>query len=369
MKIIKLICALLPFFLLQGCFDSRDVKDVAIVMGIGVETGEEKTYKTSVQVIVPTGVSKDGTGDTFENYSGDGMHIGECIENATAKCEKYMYMSHATSLLISDEIATAGIYEMLDYFMRDNELRSSLNIAVAEGSVNEIMNTESKLLKVPLSAVATLERRFKETALGQYTTVYDMISDILKKDCATLVPVISSKNNESIISGSGVFKNGKMISKISNQEARGALWLLNKIKNTIITIEHDGATLDIKVKNAKAKIKPNYNNEEIIINAQVKCDVKLLRDDKGVLNAYGTEAVKEFINSQIKSETLAVFDKMQSINADVYGFSEMVYKESPQKWQMYSESGELFQKVKLDLVVETVIEDEGSILKSAKKAE
>ncbi len=353
MKKIKFICALLPLFLLQGCFDSRDVKDVAIVMGMGVEAGKNETYNTITQVVLPGGLSKDGGGDTFENYSGEGEHIGECIEKATLSCEKYMYLSHATALVIDEKIAKNGIYEILDYFMRDNELRSNLAIAVS-GNINKVMNTESKLLKVPLSGVASLKRRFRETSLGISPTVFDFVSDMLKKDCATIVPIIS----ENGVSGSAVFKNGKMIEKISNTEARGILWLLNKMENAIITVSLDGATFDIKIKSANAKIKPVYENE--IIKAEIKCKASLLRDDKGVLNAFGTKRAEEQISAQIKSEILAAFDKMQIIDADVYGFSDMVYKKNAKNW-----SENIFQKIKLDIAVDSEIDEVGNILRSA----
>lgn len=368
MKKIKFLCALLPFFLLCGCFDSRDVKNVAIVMGIGVDRGKEEKYKTLTQIIIPKGLSKDGGGSTFENYSGEGEHLGECIESTTLKCGKFMYLSHATALLVSEEVAKDGIYEILDYFMRDNELRSNLLVAVAEGDTEEIMKNESKLMQVPLSGIASLDRRFGETSLGQVPTIFGFVSDMLKKDCATLVPVISNEKKESIVVGSAIFKNGKMSGKISNSEARGVLWLLNKIENAIMTVKFEGNSFDVKIKRANTKIKPIYNNEETVFEVSIKCEVSLLRDDKGVVNAYGSEQVKNKITDTIKSEIMTVFKKMQQMNMDVYGLENMVYLHNPKKWQEIKLREDNFlDGVFLNISADCKIEEVGNILRSAEK--
>jgi len=335
MKKLKVICSMLCLCFLSGCYGSHDIKDVAIVMGIGVEGGSDTFCKTITQTVIPKGLSKEGGGDTFENFAGKGAHLGECMENTALKCGKFLYLSHATSLIISEDMARYGIYEILDYFMRDNQLRSNLTVAVAQGSIKDIMENESGLLQVPLSSVASLNRRFRETSLGDAPRVFDMVSDIMKKDRATLVPIVSLEDDAVTVSGSAVFRNGKMEGKISNAEARGVLWLQGKVENAIMTVGFDGASLDIKITGSKVSI---YKEG----NAKVKCQASLMRDNSDIITAYGYEAVTQRINDTIKSEIMASFEKLRDMNADVYGFGDY-----------------------LNVSVECEIKESGSILQSA----
>ena len=64
---------------------------------------------------------------------------------------------------------------------------------------------------------------------------------------------------------------------------------------------------------------------------------------------------------------IASFDKMKKINADVYGFSEMIYKKDREKWLLLSSDGDVLRKLTLDVKINTKIEDEGNILKSGGK--
>ena len=350
----KVICAVLPVFLLCGCFDSRDVKDVAIVMGISALPGEETYFKTITQTVIPKGLSKEGDGDSFENFPGEGNHFGECIENTALKCGKYMYLSHTSALLIHEDIAKDGIYEILDYFMRDSELRSNLTVAVVKSEAEKIMETESGLLKVPVSGVASLIRKFRETSLGSAPRVFDMVSDIMKKDAATLVPILALDGENVTVNGSAVFKNGKMTGEISNGEARGVLWLLGKVENGIMTIDFGETTLDIKILQSKSHI----YKEETRLKAEIKCNIGILRDNYDIVTAYGTEAVKQKISETIKSETDAALLKLQSMNADVYGIMDMAYKKGYPPVP--------FGDISIEVSAECRIKEAGGILKSAR---
>ena len=357
MKKLKFICSMLPLFFLCGCFDGHDVKDVAIVMGIGVTGGEDTFYETVTQTVVPKGLSKDGGGDTFENFLGKGAHFGECMENTALKCGKFMHLSHATSLLIDEDIAKSGVYEILDYFMRDNQLRSNLTVAVAQGGIKDIMETESGLLQVPLSSVASLERRFRETSLGDAPRVFDFVSDMMKKDYATMVPIVSIEDGAVTVSGSAVFINGRMIGKLSNTEARGVLWICNKVENGTMTIQFGETSLDVKIIDAKTKIKPIYN-EGITFNAEIKCQFGLLRDNYDIVNAYGYEKLKQRINDTVKSEITASFKRLQDMGADVYGLADMLYRKMP-------EVTDDFKNIKINVKVYCEIKESGGILQSA----
>lgn len=360
MKKIKLITALLPIVLLCGCFGGRDINDIAIVMGIGIDSGEEHYYKSVVQTVVPKALDGGG-GESFANFEGNGGNIGQCLDDAALKCGKYMHLSHTSALVIGEKIAENGIYEILDYFMRNKEFRSTITLAVSQENTEKVMTTENRLVPVPVSGVVNMGRRFRETSMGDATNVFEFVSDMMKKNCCSLVPIVKSDGENTVVSQSGVFKNGKMVAKISNQEARGVLWLKNKIEKAVMTVSFGEETIDVKIEKAETKLKPHVKGS-IYYVADIKTEVSLLRDNNGVINAYGEENVRLKISETIKSEIMASFRKMQEIGCDVYGFGDMIYKKHPEIW-----NEQLFEKLDININAETKIRDAGSILKSAKK--
>lgn len=362
MKKFKIIFALLPVLLLCGCFGGRDINDIAIVMGIGIDSGEEHYYKSVVQTVVPKAL--DGGGDSFANFEGSGANIGQCLDDAALKCGKYMHLSHTSALVIGEKIAEKGIYEILDYFMRNKEFRSTITLAVSQENTEKVMTTENRLVAVPVSGVVNMGRRFRETSMGDATNVFEFVSDMMKKNCASLVPIVKSDGDNTIVSQSAVFKNGKMVAKISNQEARGVLWLKNKIEKAVMTVSFGEESIDVKIEKAGTKLKP-YIKDSIYYVADIKTEVSLLRDNHGVIGAYGEENVSLKISEAIKSEIKASLGKMQEIGCDVYGFGDKIYRKSPQRFQEINWE-EVFKTLDVQVNVKTQIRDAGSILKSAK---
>ena len=128
------------------------------------------------------------------------------------------------------------------------QVRTAFSVRIPS-RVRSFLKTETKLLKVPVSSVASLSRRLRETAFGKNITVSDFAEIAFGKSSACLVPLISAENGENTIEGSAVFKNGKMTEKISNKEATGVLWLSGKTKNAVMAVPFEGKSFDIKIKN------------------------------------------------------------------------------------------------------------------------
>ena len=333
MKKIILCFMLSAILLLCGCFGAVDINDTAIVMGVGFDSGEGEYYKSIVQTVVPKALS-DGGGKTYSNFEGEGKSIGESILNASLKCGKYMNMSHTSALLINEKIAEKGVNEILDYFMRDKEFHSTITVAVSEESAEKILECESKIEKVPASNIISLGRRFRENSVGEEINVFDFVSKSLQKNSATMVPIVKSAGDDISVSGSAVFKDGKMVMKISCAEARGVLWLKNKIEKADITSEMEGATFDVRIEKSNTKLTLS-KDEKIHITADIDTDISIKRDDKGVLNAWGEEKVLARVSETIKSEILESLKKLQETELDVYGFQEKISRKYPDEKQTF----------------------------------
>ncbi len=348
----KVTLCIMVFLVLPlcGCFGAEDINDTAIVMGVGFDSGEGEYYKSIVQTVVP-GALSDGGGKTYSNFEGDGKSIGESILNSSLKCGKYMNMSHTSALLINEKIAEKGVNEIFDYFMRDKEFHSTITVAVSEESAGKILDCESKIEKVPASNIISLGRRFRENPVGEEINVFDFVSKSLEKNSAIMVPIVKSAGDDISVSANAVFKDGKMVAKISNNEARGILWLKNKIEKADITAQMEGATFDVRIEKSRTKLTLS-EDEEIYFTADIDTDVSIKRDDKGVLNAWGEEKVLAKISDTIKSEILTSLHKMQEMGLDVYSFEEKISRKYPDKT-----NNETFKNLKVYVNVNSKLRD------------
>lgn len=135
----KRMFAALPFLLLLTSCVGEEPNDIAYVTALGIDKADNE-YVYTIQFANPTkisgGAAEEGGsgGDIVENIAVEAPTIYSAINNANTIVSKYMSLSHAKVIVISEEIATEGIREINDVIARNNDIRPDVFIAVAENA-------------------------------------------------------------------------------------------------------------------------------------------------------------------------------------------------------------------------------------------
>ena len=184
MKKIKLLACIMSVLLLSGCWGSRELEDIAIVLGIAIGREDDGRLCAVSQIIIPSnvGIGESGGGDSsnaYTNYYTSSEHLGNCLQDISRRCGKDVYLSHDLIILFDKTVAAEGIYNYLDYFMRDNELRINVSVLVADGDIADIMDTTSELMKTPAVNMAALADRMAVVSEWEKVTVLDFVENMM----------------------------------------------------------------------------------------------------------------------------------------------------------------------------------------------
>ncbi len=122
-----LLIALLFLTLLAGCWDKKELNDLAIAVGLAIDKSEGG-YKLSTQIVNPSEVSPQANSSgitpvTVRSKQGKTMY--EAIRRLSLTNSRRIYTSHLRLLVISEEVAKEGITEVLDYLSRDKDFRAN----------------------------------------------------------------------------------------------------------------------------------------------------------------------------------------------------------------------------------------------------
>ena len=132
----KLILPLLrPILLLCGCdgYGSySEIEDTFLVSGIAVDKGENKKYSVTVEIV---GSNSDDTAPTRKQLllSGEGSTVYSALGEVSSAASKKLFFSQTVAVVIGEEAARGGIYEIIDLAMRDAELRITSDVIIAKG--------------------------------------------------------------------------------------------------------------------------------------------------------------------------------------------------------------------------------------------
>ena len=124
-RIVHLIGIIFISLLITGCWDKREINDLAIATAISIDKKDDE-YHVSAQVVLPTELSmKGGMGSSpVTLYEASGKSVNEAIRKLTQVSPRIIYLGHLRVVVISEELAKEGIATTVDFLSRGWELRS-----------------------------------------------------------------------------------------------------------------------------------------------------------------------------------------------------------------------------------------------------
>ena len=99
-KCLLVVLMLLSAIVLPGCWDKRELTDLAIISAIGIDRTNDSNYVLHLQIINPGNVAGylqgGGGGDRppVSVYSIEGNNLTEALRKASIKVSRRLYFAH-----------------------------------------------------------------------------------------------------------------------------------------------------------------------------------------------------------------------------------------------------------------------------------
>ncbi|ALC85625.1 spore gernimation protein GerC [Bacillus sp. FJAT-22090] len=383
-----LIVLSLLSLMLTGCWDKRELNELALVMGLGIDKIDDE-YLASIQVVLPGEVSpiKGGTGRSpVTLFIAKGKTINEAIRNVTSISPRTLYIGHLQMVIIGEELAQEGIGSLLDYLSRYWEARSDFYLAIAKDSTAEkILNVQTTLENIPANnffhilktseeslssttamtlakLIIDLEREGKEGVLTGIKLLGDEKSGSSKQNVETILPSAYLKLEEI-----AVFNHDKLVGWLSPEEGKGYNSITNHVKNTIGILScPDEGTLNVHGITSKTKLKSKMANgkPEIEVSVhltgnvgEVDCQIDLNKEETfKKLNKLYEEEIKKNINDTVKFV-------QEDLGSDIFGFGAKIHQDHPEEWKKLKKNwDEEFKEVPVNIKVKVEIRHTGSVI-------
>ncbi|RYD05866.1 hypothetical protein N752_08200 [Desulforamulus aquiferis] len=172
------------------------------------------------------------------------------------------------------------------------------------------------------------------------------------------------------IADTAVFKNGKMVGWLNEQESRGLLWVKNRVDGGIITFEEDGQLISLEIINAGSQVKSEVQEGSIQINIKIRVESNI-GESQAKLDFSKPEVIKliEYLQGEeVKREVFMALDKARQYNSDIFGFGRIIHARNPGLWReikgdWYSYYPDLAVNVEVDSKISRI----GLINKPAEK--
>ncbi|WP_301169975.1 Ger(x)C family spore germination protein [Brevibacillus nitrificans] len=387
-----IIILLLMTIALTGCWNRRELNELAIAVGFGVDKAGEQ-YRLSVQVVDPGEVAanKGGTrGRTpVTMYHITAPTIFEALRKMTTISPRKIYNSHLRILVIGEELAKQGIGEVLDFVSRDQEMRTDFYIVVARGqhTAEEALKILTPIEKIPANNLyQSLAASAKAWAPSTTVTLDQLIADLVSDGKQPVLTGLRINGNAHIgqtttniekidnaatlqYTGLAVFKEDKLIGWLNQNDSIGYNFILNNIKSTVGSLAcPDGGNMVIEVIRSETKVKGfvEKGKPRVEVKSRIEANVGEMACQLDLTKTNNIAEIEKIASKRVQDLMNQTVSKVQKqYKVDIFGFGEAVHRANATTWKAWKKDWDVqFAKLPVDYKVEVKIRRLGTVSNS-----
>lgn len=391
-RVMLLLC--IVSLVTAGCWNNRELTNMSIVIGMGVDTvPNSEKYRVSFQIVNAGALQASGSSQGGTNmlpiviYSETNDSLFGALRKVSRKVPRRLFFGHIQLVVVGDSAARKGLQDIFDFFERSHEVRMNSTVLIARDTTAEsIISAVTPIEK--LSSIGTSKRSRTSSAIWA-GNIDASITDVVKGVVGAGGPAIggiklegeaglgeSNKNLDASephaylkVQGVSLFRDNKLVGWLDGNLARSALQLRNNMKSAVIELpcEDSKTFVVMTIVRSTAKITPKLEGEKLTFSIAVKetgniveanCPIDLDKRETIIrLQKQWTEMTKQ--------EVMKVIQAAQAKKSDVFGFGEAVKRHYPKQWKsMEKDWPEYFSKSEVAVSAESFIRRTGMRSKS-----
>lgn len=380
----------------SGCWDKREIGDLAFLSAWGVDRQEGGEILVSALITKTFAVTRPMGGGTgteerpFWLAHSSGRTMLEAMCHFSAISPRFLFCAHSRFLIFGEETAREGILEMLDFFERNREPRLTAHILVVKGmTAAEFLKSEYELVPQPpeggQGAIQNVTNRLgtvvdinindflvmlAEEGIEPATGVFEVIPKLP-------VPLEGELKREKIIQspvlyGAAAFKEDRLVGWLDPEETRGLQWIQGRIKGTPVIVQNPAdkrRLLSVEVIRAGSAVTPSIVEGKPHMQITVELEGNL-EDAQGFFDPEkDAKLIKEMETNMagvIEKEIKAVLHRcQQELNTDIFGFGATLNRTHPREWKKLRDRWDsVFPQVEVSLDIKAHVRLSGLIIKS-----
>lgn len=301
----KKIILLIVIILLGGCYDYRELNDMAIVDGILIDYVDNE-YKVYLNVI-KSSKGKDGNELNNKVLIGSDSIIANAFNNSMGMSSNQVYLGHVSLLVLSEELCKKGINEVIDYVLRDVRISNDYTTLVSNDI--ELFNKD-----LDNESISDVINNSLKNNIGNDVITVDMVGQKLVNNRIDLVlPYLTFEDDLINLDKIVHFKDDKL-----NDILESKLYNFLMLDTININFNSDNNVINILSKD----IKYDVMKDKIVIN--IECMGKVMEIDSkyNLNNGNNYDKLEELINKEIYDNVSEFVNEYK----DIIGIRDIYYR-------------------------------------------
>lgn len=360
------------------------MEKLGFVMAIGIDQAKNPNeLLLTYQFAQPKKGGQSGAEINNWTISTEVAYAPVSIEKVYEVLNRQPFLGTTKILIIGEQLAKSGFNQYIDAFQRVYQFRRTMYILVAKGSAQDILNTNLRNEQLPALSLLMRMEQYQEVSVFPVTRLGHYLTVLAREGQAPIIPVVEKlmpdedgieykgekkgEAEELRVQGAGVFKGGKLMDYLNDQETKGYLWLENEVGSRFISAEQvDGVDVTAKVIKSKTSYRVNQEQEGYHLKYQIRVQA-VLEEVKGEQPLMTNEEWYVFIQDAekaiakaIEKECQAAIQKDKAMAVDFLGIGRHIEQKKPSYWKEVRNQWEkTLPNVPVDLDVQVIFKHGG----------
>lgn len=357
-KYVKGGLLLLVIFLglfITGCWDYRPMAKRAYVIAIAIDqfkASESKGLDRSLQESRPkfavtfqlpnfaqggSGEGGGGGGDKHILFDVGASTMFEAFRRLALSAPWEPFFEHLAVIVISEEVlkGDVNLAEILDSFERQQQMRRDIRIFITPQQAREVIMTD---MPGPQPIAFVMEGLFKEQSLGYSPSQSSLGSTaaVLHEEGDTFLPVIQTTGKMLAAGGAAVFKNGRFVGKLTEEEVRATRILRDSLKSTVYDVpcSTDGTKrIVFEAESIKTKLKiEGSSGEDLRLSIYTELEGNISENQcrqPAALSRDTFRYVENEVARMVQRDIDKILAKMRELDIDLIGLHKKTRQQNP----------------------------------------
>lgn len=374
-------------FIMTGCWNYRELNQLALITTMAIDLTEEGDYKVSV--LIANGKNnqtntREGQSQTVV-YSGKGKTISRAFREINLQIPKIPYIGHLGVVVVSEEVAKEGMRGVLDYLLRNPESVKRFYLIMAkDDSAEDVIKVLSPLETFPGQNITTnISLSNEQEAISTAINYSKFVENLLKVGKDPSIPTISisgdpdkgssDKNLESSdikskikLGPVALFKGDKLVYIASKTESRGMNIVTNQVDEMIIEYECGDGNIVVNLTGMSANIDVSMKNKKLLATVSVTSEgaIQELTCDKNIQKNEVILEIEKKVEKKVKKKIKNAIEVTQEHSSDIFGVGNLFYKKYPNYFKNLDNWHDKYKTVSFDYKVDIKLNTKGSVQKS-----
>ncbi|MDF2679829.1 MAG: Ger(x)C family spore germination protein [Brevibacillus sp.] len=329
----------------SGCWDRREVNDIAIVIAMAIDKEPNGMIRLSVQVplVSNLGGPSGGGGGTSGNksYYVDSA-VGKTMRDAHNKIQsrmsRHLYYAHHRIIVIGEQLARDGFRESLDIISRFPENRLTAYIVMTKGRAISLLEAQPQFERFSGEAMRELVK-----AVTIPVTIKDISQMLNTPGVDPFLPIFEDvdsepkgKTKEIQSTGVGAFRGEKLVATYSAEEAKSLHWFQRTFDPFSMTLDMGrGQRFSVYFQKGKADINPVIRNGHIHFDIRVYTTVGIVENmsDYDLEERKMNTMLENNLAKEITNGIMTILERTKKTRSDTIGLGIVLARNYPDIWK------------------------------------